>query len=119
MVPMPGLLDAPKAPPVVLPNALPPPPPKSEVPVEPVVPDPKPVAGFVPPKREEPLPNPAEVALLVLLELAPKPPKVEGPAVEVVELPNRPPALVVAPPKAGFAPKALLVVEPKPPEIMK
>jgi hypothetical protein len=71
---------------------------------------PKAPAGlFAPPKRDEP-PPPKGVDVLAVL-VWPNPPKpvpVAGAA--VVDEPKRPPPVVVAAaPKAGLAPKALLV----------
>ena len=80
----------------------------------PVVEAPK--AGlFAEPKRPPPLveapPKGLEVEALVLL-LLPKPPPKPLPAVVVVAPPNRllPPVVVEVLPKAGFAPKALLLL---------
>ncbi len=107
MVPMPMLAEPPKAP------APPPkvPPPKREDEFAGALP-PKVAAGLVAPNMEFP-PNEAE-AVVGLDPNPPPPPNPEGPAV-VVDEPKRLPALVVAPPKAGFEPKVPVGVDPKPP----
>lgn len=110
-------LDAPPnpKPPVVLVAALLPP---NKPP--PVLDGEAPKAGLlagVEPNRPPVLPPPKglEVDAAAVL-FAPKPPPNPAPAVEVVAPPNRPPppVLVDVPPKAGFAPKALPPVDPKP-----
>lgn len=106
LVPMPGLLAAPKPVPVF--ELLPKRPPLVPLPnVD--VPVPKPdVAGLEPPKSDDPPPK----GVLVVFE-EPKPPKPVPPAVVVVDPNNPVPELVVVGvPKAGLLPKP---PEPKPP----
>lgn len=113
LVPIPGLVVAPKADVVPVPNP-PLPPPNKEVPVVPVAGvDPK-VVVLLPTNKEEPPPKGDDVEV-VFCPNPPEPKPPLEPAVAVVE-PKRPPPLVVVVPKAGFAaPKPPLGVDPKAP----
>lgn len=110
------LEGAPKAPAVVVPKPVWPPvlpPPKRLVPLA-GAPVPKAGFGAVDPNKVEPPKEPPADAVL------PNPPKPPPPVLAVVVAapppPKRPPPPVVVVPKAGFAPKPLVVVlAPKPP----
>lgn len=72
----------------------------------------------VDPKRLVLVPPPKGLEVDAVLLFVPKPPPNPVPEVAGVVPPNKPPppVLVDVPPKAGFAPKALLFVAPKPRE---